>query len=197
MHISECRWLAQMSGGQQAAGEEPAKASGVSPSLAGGASPLPFSLSDPLCLFCSIFFLFSYFSFLHYSQRLRLNLNFIFLICERFQVHRHLFKHWSHYIFSTIWTSVPIFSFFLPLSDLLCLFCFILLPLFYLFHFLALFDLPCPLLYLVSNPGKMSFLTLFQKILLWKLCRKSSYVLSWAFVVSVRFEWSRLEIGVL
>ena len=61
MHVSEWRWLAQMSGGQQAAGKEPTKASGVSRSLAGGASPPPFSsiflpLFDPVCLFCSILF---------------------------------------------------------------------------------------------------------------------------------------------
>ena len=61
MQVSEWRWLAQMSGGQQAAGKEPTKASGVSRSLAGGASPPPFSsiflpLFDPVCLFCSILF---------------------------------------------------------------------------------------------------------------------------------------------
>ena len=152
MHVSEWRWLAQMSGGQQAAGKEPTKASGVSRSLAGGASPPPFSsiflpLFDPVCLFCSILF--------HYLNT-----------CAYFP------------FFAIIWSPVPF-----------------LFHLFPLFRLLALFDLPCPpFLYLVSVPGKMSFLTIFQKNIIVEIMSKEPICLylSWAFVVGVRFGWSGL-----
>ena len=65
-----------------------------------------WKLNPGLCLtkiilgLCSIsfnIFLYWTISLLHCSQRLRLNLNFIFQFGERFHVNRHLFKHWPHH----------------------------------------------------------------------------------------------------
>ena len=114
--------------------------------------------------------------------------------CQSEPSRRGISSAFFFYIFAIIWSSVPsmLYPFplfltpvaiflFLPLSDLLCLFCST-----YSHYFVCWLSLISLVpLFCISWVflARCHFWPYSKRILLWKLCPKSLFALSWAFVV--------------